>query len=144
MFQRNMIWSKNMFLFYYAWHQDLPYLKPGEHIGEIMEWISGLSISHSGCFINLAFLCFMYVWIVSNGIESICSRGTYRVPNQILDIVHDILYLFIYLLFENLFIYLAVSDLTCGTQGLRSVIQDPCCHSWTLAVAHGLQSTWAQ
>ena len=67
---------------------------------------------------------------------------TYRVPNQILDIVHDILYLFIYLLFENLFIYLAVSDLTCGTQGLRSVIQDPCCHSWTLAVVHGLQNAW--
>ena len=67
---------------------------------------------------------------------------TYRVPNQILDIVHDILYLSIYLLLENLFIYLAVSDLSCGTQGLRCVIQDPCCHSWTLAVACGLQSTW--
>ena len=69
---------------------------------------------------------------------------TYRIPNQILDIVHDILYLFIYLLLENLFIYLAVSDLPCGTQGLCCVIQDPCYHLWTLAVARGLQSTWAQ
>lgn len=75
---------------------------------------------------------------------------TYSVPNQILDIVHDILYLFIYLLFENLFIYLAVSDLTCCTQGLGYVIQDLCCHSglsaagaWTRALGLSSCGLWA-